>query len=89
MKKNSKKSGQSILDSRLDPRARDVEVTESYLRVFLNDGREVSTPLAWFPRLAEATRKQRTNWRLIGRGIGIHWPAIDEDISVEGLLRAQ
>jgi hypothetical protein len=51
------------------------------------DGREVSVPLAWFPRLCAATPEQRANWRLIGHGQGIHWPDIDEDILVEGLLR--
>jgi Protein of unknown function (DUF2442) len=50
--------------------------------------RELAAPLAWFPRLAEATDEQRRNWRLIGRGHGIHWPDVDEDISVESLLRA-
>jgi hypothetical protein len=55
-----------------------------YLR--LSDGREIGAPIAWFPRLASATPEQRANWRLIGRGVGIHWPDIDEDISVLGLL---
>ena len=55
-------------------------------RVVLADGREVSLPLAWFPRLLNATQEQRRNWRLIGGGIGIHWESVDEDISVESLL---
>jgi hypothetical protein len=57
------------------------------LKVALNDGRTVSAPLAWFPRLLAATPKQRMDWELIGGGIGIHWEAIDEDISVASLLQ--
>ncbi|HUA87670.1 MAG TPA: DUF2442 domain-containing protein, partial [Bryobacteraceae bacterium] len=63
-----------------------VEVTESALRVVLADGREISVPLAWFPRLHDATPEQRRKWRMIGGGIGIHFPEVDEDISVESLL---
>jgi hypothetical protein len=73
---------------RLDATAVDVTVTEDRLIVALADGRELSAPLAWFPRLSEATQEQRGNWRLIGRGHGIHWPEVDEDISVASLLRA-
>lgn len=73
---------------RFDPTALDVTVTDDKLVVILADGRELSTPLAWFPRLMAATTEQRKNWRLIGRGLGIHWPDVDEDISVESLLRA-
>jgi hypothetical protein len=62
-------------------------VTDERLIVTLADGREVSAPIAWFPRLAEAPDEQRRNWRFIGRGHGIHWPEIDEDISVASLLR--
>ena len=58
------------------------------LVVILADGRELAAPLAWFPRLLEATVDQRRNWRLIGGGHGIHWPDVDEDISVASLLRA-
>jgi hypothetical protein len=68
------------------PHAVDVTVTEDTLSVDLSDGRTISVPLAWFPRLAYATPEQRKNWRLIGKGEGIHWEDIDEDISVEGLL---
>jgi hypothetical protein len=57
------------------------------LVVILADGRELAAPLAWFPRLLDATPEQRRNWRLIGRGQGIHWSDVDEDISVAGLLR--
>jgi hypothetical protein len=64
-----------------------VAVTDDQLLVVLADGRELAAPLAWFPRLAEATAEQRKNWRLIGRGLGIHWPDVDEDISVASLLR--
>ena len=66
----------------------DVAVTDARLIVTLADGRELSAPLAWFPRLSEATAEQRKKWRLIGRGHGIHWPEVDEDISVASLLRA-
>jgi hypothetical protein len=73
---------------RFDPTAIDVKVTDDRLVVVLADGRELSAPLAWFPRLIEASEAQRRNWRFIGRGHGIHWPEIDEDISVDSLLRA-
>ena len=66
--------------------ATDVRVAEDSLRVVLADGREVAAPLAWFPRLESATDSQRRNWRLIGGGVGIHWPEVDEDVSVESLL---
>ena len=73
---------------KLDATAVDVSVTDDRLIVILADGRELAAPLVWFPRLAGATEGQRKNWRLIGRGIGIHWPDVDEDISVASLLRA-
>jgi len=57
------------------------------LHVQLSDGREISVPLEWFPSLRDATDEQRNKWRLIGKGVGIHWEDLDEDISVEGLLR--
>ena len=57
------------------------------MHVQLSDGREIAVPLEWFPRLRNATNEQRGKWRLIGKGVGIHWEDIDEDISVEGLLR--
>jgi len=59
------------------------------MHVLLQDGREVSVPLEWFPTLRNASDKQRTHWRLIGNGVGIHWPDIDEDISVAALLEQQ
>ncbi len=72
---------------KVEPFAVDVSFTSDSMRVTLADGREVSVALEWFPRLRKATRKQRRNWQFIGKGIGIHWPDVDEDISVEGLLR--
>lgn len=63
-----------------------VTTTEDVLVVELSDGRTISVPLAWFPRLAHGTPSERTNWQLIGRGEGIHWPDLDEDISVRSLL---
>ena len=68
------------------PNAEKVTVTEDTLSVDLSDGRTISVPLAWFPRLVHATKKERNNWRLTGKGHGIHWEDMDEDISVEGLL---
>jgi len=63
-----------------------VQVTEDSLTVDLSDGRTISTPLGWYPRLEHATAEERANWRLIGKGQGIHWEDLDEDISIEGLL---
>ena len=71
----------------VDPRAIDVAADDDSLTVDLADGRRVTVPLAWFPRLLHASPDQRRNWRLIGEGQGIHWPDIDEDLSVSGLLR--
>lgn len=69
-----------------DPLALDVASTDTTFSVTLEDGRELSVPIDWFPRLRKASPEQRGNWRLIGRGEGIHWPDVDEDISVLGLL---
>jgi Protein of unknown function (DUF2442) len=69
-----------------DPRIQKVRVTKDQIVVDLLDGRVVSVPLAWSWRLSEATPAQRANFRLIGSGQGVHWPELDEDISVEGLL---
>ena len=66
--------------------AKHVKVTGHALIVELRDGRSVSVPIAWYPRLAEGRPSERRRWELIGPGIGIHWPDLDEDISVEGLL---
>ena len=66
--------------------AQDVQVSGELLTVELVDGRRVSVPISWYPRLVHATADERGNWRLIGRGEGIHWPDLDEDIRVEALL---
>jgi hypothetical protein len=63
-----------------------VNVTDDVLIVALADGRSVSVPLAWYPRLLHATQAQRSQWRIAGAGFGIHWPEIDEDLSVQGIL---
>lgn len=70
-----------------DERVADVEMTEDSLSVRLMDGRTISVPLVWYPRLLAATDEQRRNWQIIGGGYGIHWPDVDEDLSAEGLLR--
>ena len=69
-----------------EPRARAVEFGVDTLVVHLEDGRTISAPLEWFPRLRDASDAERQQWRLIGRGIGIHWKTLDEDLSVRGLL---
>jgi hypothetical protein len=77
----------SISANEIDiPSAENVTITEDTLSVDLSDGRTISVPLTWFPRLLQSTPEERNNWRLIGKGHGIHWGNIDEDISVEGLL---
>lgn len=68
-------------------KVRDVRVTPSRLTVALVDGREISTPLRWYPRLLRATPSQRKRWKVRAGGYGIHWPDVDEDLSTEGLLR--
>jgi hypothetical protein len=68
-------------------RVRDVRVDDDTLAVDLADGRTIIVPLAWYPRLLNATLEQRSHWKLSGAGYGIHWPEIDEDLSTEGLLR--
>lgn len=67
-------------------RAHSIEIDQDSLNVDLVDGRTISVPLAWYPRLAHGTHEQRGNWKLIGTGEGLHWPDLDEDISVENLL---
>jgi len=79
----------STLPKRSEALAIDVSCTADTLTVVLGDGRVVSVPVAWFPRLLEATPKQRADWEFIGGGIGIHWEAIDEDISVASLLQPE
>ena len=76
-----------ILATAADERVKDVRVTEDNLIVDLMDGRTISVPLAWYPRLMNATQEQRNRWEICGGGYGIHWPAIDEDLSTNGLLR--
>lgn len=75
----------SVVEARISM-AQQVAVTRDALIVDLADGRTISVPLAWYPRLAHGKPSERSNWRLIGRGVGIHWPDLDEDISVAGLL---
>ena len=76
-----------ILAIRADERVRDVSFSEDSFTVELMDGRAITTPLAWFPRLLHASPEQRKNWQIAGAGYGIHWPDVDEDLSTEGLLR--
>jgi hypothetical protein len=78
----------STLAIKVEPKVVDLSFTSDALKVILADGREISAPLEWFPRLRDANDKQRKNWRLIGKGIGIHWEDIDEDISIKSLLAA-
>src|SRR5688500_12765980 len=68
------------------PTAQQVSFTDDALEVHLTDGRTITAPLAWYPSLTPATSTERKNWRMIGRGEGIHWPELDEDISVAGVL---
>lgn len=70
-----------------DERVAGVELTDDVLSVALKDGRTISVPLAWYPKLLKATPAQRCNWEIAGGGYGIHWPDIDEDLNTEGLLR--
>lgn len=77
----------NISASTADERVADVQVTEDTLSVRLMDGRTISVPLVWYPRLLNATDEQRANFRICGGGFGIHWEDIDEDLSTEGLLR--
>lgn len=70
----------------VEPKISDLRVTDAEITAYLMDGRTVSVPLAWSWRLSEATSEQRNHWEIIGDGIGIHWPEVDEDISIEGML---
>ena len=76
-----------ILATAADERVKDVRVSEDTLSVDLMDGRTITVPLAWYPRLLNATPDHRKRWTVSGAGYGIHWPDIDEDLSTEGLLR--
>jgi hypothetical protein len=71
----------------IDERVADVHVTAEALEVILRDGRKISAPLAWFPRLAAASVEDRAVWEPSAAGLGVHWPRLDEDLSVAGLLR--
>jgi hypothetical protein len=77
----------STSDPRAGERVRHVRVERDVVSVDLIDGRTISVPLAWFPRLFAATARQRRRWKVSAGGFGVHWPDIDEDLSVEGLLR--
>ena len=77
----------AISAPKLDERVRDLRIDDDRLTVELMDGRAISVPVAWYPRLLEATPAQRRHWEIAGAGFGIHWPELDEDLSVEGLLR--
>lgn len=76
-----------ILALAADDRVADVELNDDLSTVQLMDGRRISVPLAWYPRLLHATPEQRNDWRVSGGGCGIHWENIDEDLSTEGMLR--
>jgi hypothetical protein len=75
------------LEPKAGERVLNVRVTDDTISVDLYDGRTITAPLAWFPRLLHATPEQRANWRVAGAGYGIHWPDIDEDLSTQGLLQ--
>lgn len=77
----------STLAIKFDDHAIDVSFTKTALHFVLADGREISAPLEWFPRLRDATDFERNDWRFIGNGLGVHWPKIDEDISIKSLIR--
>lgn len=76
-----------ILAPQADERVKEVQIDEDTLSVQLMDGRTITVPLAWYPRLLKATPEQLAHWEICGGGYGIHWEAIDEDINTEGLLR--
>jgi hypothetical protein len=76
----------STLAVELHPQAINIEYTDSLLIVELADGRSISAPLIWFPRLSKASKEQLKNWKILGDGEGIHWPDVDDDLSVAGLL---
>ena len=78
----------SVVEMRM-PEVSDVAVSEETLRVELSDGRTLSVPIGWYPRLSHATDEERTNWTIMDARHGIHWPYLDEDVSLEGLLAGQ
>ena len=77
----------SLSSITIQPLAVDVSCNSDKLQVVLADGREISVPLEWYPRLFEATPRERNDWQLLGGGLGIHWESLDEDVTVESLLR--
>ena len=76
----------STLAVELHPQAQEISFSDEAILVQLVDGRVISAPLIWFPKLASATKEQLDNWELLGEGEGIHWPSLDEDLSIAGLL---
>src|SRR5579872_744835 len=89
MRSSSWRDGMSTLTKKTEALAVDVSCSADAFSVTLTDGRVISVPLVWFPRLVDASPRQRSEWELIGGGIGIHWEAIDEDISVASLLHPE
>lgn len=77
----------SILAVKFDEHAVDVSFKRNALHFILADGREISAPLEWFPRLRDASESERSDWRFIGNGVGVHWPKVDEDIAISTLMR--
>lgn len=77
----------SVQSETADIRVKSVAIDHERLVVELRDGRAIAAPIAWYPRLRNATPEQRANWQIAGAGYGIHWPDVDEDLSTEGLLR--
>ncbi|OGT47126.1 MAG: hypothetical protein A3F17_02295 [Gammaproteobacteria bacterium RIFCSPHIGHO2_12_FULL_41_15] len=76
----------STLAVKFDDHAIDVSFTSTSLHFVLADGREISAPLEWFPRLRDASESERNDWRFIGNGIGVHWPKVDEDIAIKTIM---
>jgi hypothetical protein len=77
----------TLINSTIQVFAKNISFENDMLCVDLMDGREINVPLTWFPKLSKATPAQLNNWRFIGKGLGVHWEELDEDISIEGLLR--
>lgn len=80
-------SSASRVDPSAEPLGKEIQITDDHLAVTLQDGRIISTPLEWYPRLCRATPADRAVWEWDGDGIGIHWPLLDEDLSIAGMLR--
>jgi hypothetical protein len=79
--------GMTTLEPKSGERVRDVHINDDVISVDLFDGRTITVPLAWFPRLLHATPAQRAQWHVSGAGYGIHWPRLDEDLTTQGLLQ--